>query len=1154
MHRDGNNVLWFSPTDLTVFLDGEFPSWMNRWYAEQCALGLPASGGTLPHKFKAPHVGAATCSIDVNAELNLIARKGNEHEKAFLKELKEQGNQVFECPVDANEPEIATRAMYAGAKIIYQACLQADQWRGFADFLNKRDGPSRLGDYHYEVWDTKLARSAKPYFLVQLCAYAEMLEHIQGVRPKEVEIVLGNGNRVRFTTDHYFYYYRELKKTFIEYQNTLDLTAPPYPGDSTGFGRWSTYAEDLLQASDDLACVAFMTRLQARRLRNSGIKSMGDLASSKATGVPDMSAAIFLRHKQQASLQIDSRGEQKPHFSVVRPSDTDARRGLAALPPASASDVFFDMEGYPLAVGGLEYLFGVVYLNGDKPEFVDWWAHDNIQEKVAFEQFIDWVFARWKNDPSMHIYHYASYEVSAARRLMGKYATREHQVDDLLRHGVFVDLYAIVRQGLLVGTPSYSLKEIEKLYLPKREGGVTTAGGSVVAYQHWLDEPDGETWRTSEKLRAIRDYNRVDCESTLHLRNWLVEQQKHEKIPFLPTPPVEVENEATETAEGSANPTAELVNKLLGQVAARAVQPAERARVQELLAWLLEFHWREAKPVFWKMFDRHAKSDDELADDLDCLVGMQRTAAARQAVKRSWSYEYRFDPDQDTKLHEGSACFFAHDLSVMCEIIAFDSEQGILQIKLGPKAQEPPGRLSLIPNEYVRAKPIPNAILRFVSAWSAGTSTSPAIEDILFRRPPRVNNHPGGPLIDGSPTVERIVDVATRLNNSSLFIQGPPGTGKTFTAAAIVVDLLSKGKSVGITSNSHKAILNTMDAVVRAAEKLGKTFSLTKVGGDDNESLIQSGKVMHTKSSLDPESIKPGVVVGGTAWLFSRDELVNKFDYLIIDEAGQVALANVVATGQCARNLILVGDQMQLAQPIQGSHPGESGKSALDYLLQGKATVPPEFGLFLDVTWRMHPHICSFISDAIYDGRLKPHPDNHRQKIRCVDPAATSFRRTCGLAFVEVPHEFNAQSSTEEVDAIEKIVGELLGRIVVGREGNEHPLTIEDILIVAPFNMQVRRLKARLGVDARVGSVDKFQGQEAPVVIVSMCASAAEDVPRGVEFILNTNRLNVAVSRAQCLAVVVGCRGLMASRCTTIERMKMANLYCWLAAHAETQV
>jgi len=1153
-----NNVLRYSPSDLTVFLDGEFPSWMDRWYAEQrfiASKSAPVPKAKLPTEYAAPHRCVANCSVDADdAERDLIARKGIEHEKAFLAALKQQGMVVVECPNDETAPAETLAAMKNGAQLIYQACLQVENWGGFADFLAKLDGASKLGTYHYEVWDTKLARSAKPYFLVQLCAYAEMLEAVQGTRPKQVEVVLGNGNRLRFTTDKFFYYYRELKKAFTHFQDKIDLNTAPYPGESAAFGRWSNYVEEILLASDDLTCVARMTRLQARRLRSDGINTMTDLASTKKNVVPGMTAEIFTRQKQQASLQVKSRGKDRPLFAVVKPSDFDPRRGLAVLPTGSEGDVFFDMEGYPLAVGGLEYLFGAVYVSGGKLEFTDWWAHNEIEEKLAFEQFIDSVYARWKQDPAMHIYHYASYEVHAMRRLMGKYATRENQVDDLLRNEVFVDLYTIVRQGLIVGTPNYSLKEIEKLYLEKRAGGVTTAGGSVVAYQRWLDAPDGATWQNSKMLREIRDYNQVDCESTAILRDWLVAQQKQTNIPYLPKPLKEAKGKKNDASEDRQRPSTVLANELLKQVADGKVQPKERAEVQELLAWLLEFHWREAKPVFWRMFDRHDMTEQELIDDLDCLGAIHRTSTARTPIKRSWGYDYKFNPDQDTKLHEGSTCYFAHDLSVTCEITAFDPENGIVQIKLGPSTAPPPNTLSLIPNEYVHAEPIPTAILRFAAAWTKGITVPPAVEDILFRRPPRVKGHTGGPLILGSPTVPQIVDIATRLDNSALFIQGPPGTGKTFTAAAIIVHLLSLGKSVGITSNSHKAILNAMHAVIRAAAKNGKKFSLIKVGGESDDPLIMNGQISHTKTDLDPAWVQPGVVVGGTAWLFSREELVDKFDYLVIDEAGQVALANVVATGESAKNLILVGDQMQLAQPIQGSHPGESGKSALDYLLQAKATVPPEFGIFLDVTWRMHPHICSFISNAVYDGRLKAHEDNKKQEILCANPEHAAFKRTCGVAFVEVPHEFNAQSSDEEVDEIEKIVKELLGRRIVDRDSKQRILQIQDILVVAPYNMQVRRLRARLGNDAKVGSVDKFQGQEAPVVIVSMCASAAEDVPRGIEFILNKNRLNVAVSRAMCLAIVVGCRGLMAPRCTTIGQIEMANLYCWLAAHAETSV
>jgi superfamily I DNA and/or RNA helicase len=292
------------------------------------------------------------------------------------------------------------------------------------------------------------------------------------------------------------------------------------------------------------------------------------------------------------------------------------------------------------------------------------------------------------------------------------------------------------------------------------------------------------------------------------------------------------------------------------------------------------------------------------------------------------------------------------------------------------------------------------------------------------------------------------------------------------------------------------------------------------------------------------------VLVGGTAWVFSREDLAGALDCLFIDEAGQVSLANAVAMGLSTRNLILVGDQMQLAQPMQGSHPGDTGHSCLEYLLHGHATVPPNLGIFLGSSYRMHSGVCRFISEAVYEERLGSAPETERHRV-ILDERSVLVPVETGVVWVPVGHDGCAQSSDEECEAIAGVVAELLRRKVVGRDGKERRMTPADILVVAPFNLQVRRLREALGPEARVGSVDKFQGQEAPVVIVSLCASTLDEAPRGADFLLSPNRLNVAVSRAEALAIVVGSPELTRVRCRSVEEMKLVNLLCHLMQYAE---
>ena len=383
--------------------------------------------------------------------------------------------------------------------------------------------------------------------------------------------------------------------------------------------------------------------------------------------------------------------------------------------------------------------------------------------------------------------------------------------------------------------------------------------------------------------------------------------------------------------------------------------------------------------------------------------------------------------------------------------------------------------------------------------------------------------------------------------NTILCVQGPPGTGKTYTAAKAIVRLLQHGKRIAVTANGHKTILNVLGEVQKQLAELGETYDIFKVGGSRSDALKSDCKWIGQSKAVEGKVGDGPALFGGTAWVFSREELTGKFDYLFVDEAGQFSLANVVATGGSSANIVLVGDQMQLASPVQGSHPGESGLSALEYYLDGKATIPPELGVLLNTTWRMHPDVCNFISDSIYESRLGSHPNTAKQKLQLNDARFSLVSKSAGIQFVPTFHEDNSQGSLEEVDMIARIYEELLETGYTDFEGKNHKqLTLSDILVVAPFNYQVRKLQERLGNFARVGTVDKFQGQQAPVVLVSMCSSTIQDSPRGADFLLNKNRLNVAISRAKALAVVVGNPQLGEAKGRSIKEMELANLFCRL--------
>jgi predicted RecB family nuclease len=1124
--KDGS--LFFAPSDLITYMESAFASHMERYRLEDR--------------------NQSELIDSEDAMLKNLQKKGYEHEDAFLASLIFDGTNVAEIENADNEIMLTqTReAMAGGAEVIAQAYLKLDNFGGMADFLVKVPGRSQLGDYHYEVWDTKLSKKMKPYFAIQLCCYAEMLESEQGIRPEKVAIVLGNNEITHLRVQDYFGYYSLLKSSFLSFHNNWKTDHQPDPAESNTHGRWSQHAGNILEERRHLSLIANITRTQIKRLESVGINTIDDIAISTLVSVPKLSRDIFERLKAQAAIQISSEGKGKPQYKVLQHDDERAL-GLALLPPHSDFDVFFDIEGFPLIDGGLEYLWGATYFTeAGERQFKDFWGHDAVQEKQAFSDFVDWIFARWRKDSSMHVYHYASYEVTALRRLMGRYGIKEHEVDTLLRNDVFVDLYNVVRNGILIGEPSYSIKNVEHLYRAKRDTEVASGGDSIVVYEEWRANPDGMTWQTSPVLEAIRDYNIDDCNSTQELAEWLRSQQLSHKINYTGPSPDEIEAEDDEEETEAT--------RLRDQLLQGAEQETDEDKQSVIrnLAWLLEFHKRENKPTWWRLFDRLGLTELDLHDDMNCLVGLQRTSREPflpTTRARNYVFEYSFDPNQPFKGQSKSFYILGED-NAKATAISIDQDAGLICLQ---SKEAPSARLSLVPDQFVRPAPIPEAIQDVIEQIIENDFAPSAIVDFLFRKQPRFTNGPKSPIVEsdqsGDVFIDSIVSAATQLDSSYLCIQGPPGAGKTYTARHIIGDLIAKGKRVGISSNSHKAIINLMDGV--AGHLLAKDIEgqLIKVGGDSEDPIFDKENVNFRKNAqaCGSELNSSAFCIGGTAWLFcnallTEEQGVETFDYLFIDEAGQVSIANLVGMSRIAKNIILMGDQMQLGQPIQGSHPDESGQSILEYLLEDQATIPPSMGVFLPKTYRMHPDVCRLISDQVYDGRLNSAEDTNRH---VVSVPSKTLPINHGVHFVPVIHEGNTQGSEEEVEVIKSLAMKLIGVPYWSEKEGEENRTIgwSDILFVAPYNYQVNLLKAALDSDARVGSVDKFQGQEAPIVFVSMCASDASESPRGIDFLFSRNRLNVAISRAQALAIVVGSPSLATTPVSNLRQMGLVNFY-----------
>ncbi|HXF97944.1 MAG TPA: TM0106 family RecB-like putative nuclease [Gaiellaceae bacterium] len=1039
---------------------------------------------------------------------DLLRAKGEAHEQAVLARYEAEGRRVLRLPryedpgFDAEQALRRTEeAVRAGeADVIYQAHLADGPWRGFADFLERQP------DGTYEPVDAKLARSAKPGHVLQLCVYAAALERIQGRLPERAHVELGTGERQSFrTADVAAFFRRARERLLAALAAGADAGTYPWPCEHCPLCDFRRVCRARLEADDHPVLVAGLGRRHAERLLAAGVPTLTALGQRRdGLEVPGIRAETLerLRHQAELQLHLARTGERR-----VDPLPVEEGKGFRILPAPSPGDVWLDLEGHPFyePARGLEYLFGWCYREDGELRYEAAWGADRAGERAAFERFVDWVEARRRRHPDLHVYHYAGYEKAALRRLMGEHSTREAEIDDWLRRGLLVDLYRVVRQALRASVESYSLKEVEKLYGFARTADVSGGDESAVLFERWLELGEASL------LERIRAYNEEDCRSLAALHRWLLAIRP----PGLPwrEPPEEAER----------RPEAEERDAELAALHARLCAGADPGSPRALLAHLLYYHRREAKSQWWEWFHHLELVGEELEEDTDTIGGL---ALAGEPVpdKRSLVYTFTFPP-QEHKI-EGRA---VDPRTRRLYEVEVDDAQGLVRLRRGrARAREP------LPEALIPPSPIPDteqrkAVARVAESYLAGGGRHPALVEVLERRPPRARLDLPVP------------EAALSLDGSYLFVQGPPGSGKTWWGARAAVALMRAGRRVGVTSLSHKAIGKLLQEIEREAREQGFRFrGRKKSSADDPESRFQGAFVDSRDGWRD--LLDPGLdLVAGTAWLFAREDFAGVCDTLIVDEAGQVALADVVAVGHAARNLVLLGDPNQLPQVSQGAQPEEAKRSVLQHLLGEERTVPPGRGVFLAETWRLRPELAAFTSEAWYEGRL-----------RCAEPCA---RRTLaagdGLVYRPVEHAGNGQLSWEEAEEVAAAIGALLGTAYTDERGRTRPLTEADVLVVAPYNAQVRALRRTLPAGVRVGTVDKFQGQEAPVVLVSLASSSGEEAPRGISFVFDAHRVNVATSRAQCRVELVCSPRLLEADCKTVQDMRLVNALCRFVELAE---
>ena len=688
---------------------------------------------------------------------DVLRQRGIEHEARLLERFAAEGRAV-EIVTAADTPFLhrnpaaaATRtrdAMRRGADVIYQGRLEdADgRWSGYPDFLLRVDEPSGLGAWSYEVLDAKLARGAKGAAVLQLLLYSDLLALAQGIAPERMHLALGGGDErdhASFRVVEYSAYYRAVRRGLEAHAEAPPETYPE-PVEHCGLCEWKQSCAERRRADDHLSLVAGITRGQRARLAERGVTTMTALGALDLPVVPRLdgiSAGALARIREQARVQDQARREGRRIHELVTP--VEPGKGLAALPGPSAGDVFFDLEGDPFAAdGGLEYLFGAAYRNGTYDAD---WALDATGEKAAFERFIDRVMARWEQHPGFHIYHYGAYETTAVKRLMSRYATREDEVDRLLRGRVFVDLHRVVRQGVRASVESYSIKRLEPFYGFVRRVDLLAATRALIRFEVRLES--GDATAAPDELRTeIAGYNRDDCLSTLRLAEWLEERRRElEASTGQPVPRPTLRDEERDREQEPAVEVGALFEALTAGLPTDGAELDGEQRARQLLAHLLEFHRREDKSTWWEFFHRCGFTEEEHVESR-ATIGALAYNGAVEEVKKSVVHRYHFpgqtheiaigdspkNPDtaESDELKRGSCG----------TVVDIDETARTIDLKRGRDSQVPHPP-ALVPLDIVNSKVLQESLVRLadgvVSSGLADSRRRVAF-DLLRRVLPRL--------------------------------------------------------------------------------------------------------------------------------------------------------------------------------------------------------------------------------------------------------------------------------------------------------------------------------------------------------------------------------------------------------------------------------
>ncbi|MGB6059824.1 MAG: TM0106 family RecB-like putative nuclease [Microthrixaceae bacterium] len=1097
--------------------------------------------------------GTLSVSAPFGSFAQLVVDKGLEHEGACLQHYRDQGLDVFEVPPRQDRESFAKwvqrvgNPLADGHDVIYQMPFVHDGIRGVADFLERIDESDGDG-FRYEPVDSKLARSeAKVGHVLQLCFYAEAIAALTGLTPHGVRIWLGSGTSEGFNSTDVMPYWTRLRKQLVALldEDHDDDATRPVRCTHCEFCEFQQHCEAQWRDEDSLQLVAGFRVSDLDRFRDSGIGTVLALAGSPEP-VPGFAPWRLKRLVDQAALQVEQRSfgdDAAPPFSLIEVGDDPQwGHGFEQLPEPDDGDMFLDFEGHPMwrADAGLFFLFG--YITRVGPAGVgpaEWtytamWAHDRPAEAARTHELIEFIADRRRHHPGMHVYHYNHTERSSLERLATEHGVAQSQLGKLIETGCFVDLFPVVRNSVQVGVESYGLKHVERLTGFKRSEDIHGGSGAVVDYDRWIHDQD------PSRLERIADYNEDDVRATMALRDWLIEQR-----------PAGL---AWREASLEADPGPEGLDEKVDALKSHGEGTPEWLMGDVLGYWRREFLATIGPRVAMLDGDTEELLDhEEFVTSLEVVGKVERTKKNGTPAQPVMRFRY---PDQEVMAELGSGTKSGVLYVLPAGGFAYgslgrvDHDARELDLVWNPRAQEA-GVLpvSIALNDWVDPGPkvtvIDNLAMQMLDPGTNGTPSALALA-LLRKDPPRFVPGHGAPDGGFSDDVNEIAGLVPHLDSSYLAVQGPPGTGKTYTGSHIVLRLLDAGLRVGITAFSHSAIDNLLEEVVDLIETGSHEPAAIVRRATKPEEPLSGVDYASTNKKAADEKYR---LVAGTTWSFASEAMrANPVDVLLIDEAGQMSLADALSTTGAARNIVLLGDPLQLAQVAKASHPNGSGASVLEHVLDGHDTIPPDRGVFLHCTRRMHPDVSSFISERIYEGRLESHPT-------C---AVQNTVEGTGLRWLEAEHSDCSTRSSEEADLIHDEIGRLIGTEWTNQHGEVRILGAGDFMVVAPYGRQVKCLQETLNADPRtrgvpVGTVDRFQGREAAIVFFSMTASDADEIPRGSAFLFSQNRLNVAISRARCIAYLVCTDALLDSRAGSVGELQLIANLCAFADTASSR-